>query len=166
MSYPISYRAVSAPSLWDEAFGVRREFDRWLDRHFAGNQTLQAWVPSVEVKESPDEIIVTAELAGLRQDDVNVTVQNGILTISGEKQPEVTERDNASYHLQELRYGRFERSFSLPQSVSAEGVRASMTNGMLTVRLPKTASAKPRRIKVDGVEQKVEVKQEPAEAKR
>ena len=87
--------------------------------------------------------MVTAELAGLRQEDVNVTVQNGVLTISGEKRPTVTERENAGYHLQELHYGRFERSFSLPQSVAADGVRASLVNGVLTVKLPKTAAAKP-----------------------
>jgi HSP20 family protein len=168
MSYPISYRGASAPSLWEDAFGVRREFDRWLDRHFAGGQTLQAWAPAVDVKESADEIVVTAELAGLRQEDVNVTVQNGVLTISGEKRPAVTERENAGYHLQELHYGRFERSFSLPQSVAADGVRASLANGVLTVKLPKTAAAKPRRIKIDGSDQnRVEVTQnEPVEAGR
>ncbi len=167
MTYPLSYRSASTPSIWDEAFGLRRELDRWIDHQFSSNQSLHGWVPSVEVKENAEEIIVTAELAGLTQDDVNVTVQNGVLTISGEKRSERTEGgDKSSYHLRELHYGRFERSFSLPQSVSAEGVRASMTNGVLTVRLPKTASAKPRRIKVDGSEQKVEVKQGEGETRR
>jgi HSP20 family protein len=150
MLYPTLYRT-------NDVFNLRRELDRWFDRSFNGeSQTLQAWSPVVDVKETEDEIVVTAELAGLNPADVNVSVQNGVLTISGEKKEEQESgKDGSSYHLYERRYGRFERSFTLPRAVIADDVQANFANGLLTITLPKTADAKPRRIQIKGAEAKV-----------
>jgi HSP20 family protein len=129
-------------------FGGRREFDRLLDRYTA-NGLLSAWAPPVDVRETGDVIEVEVELPGLGSDDVDVRVENGVLTISGEKKSEVEEgKEGSSYHLIERRYGRFERSFTLPRTVDAEKVEASFSNGVLSIRLPKAETAKPRRITV------------------
>jgi len=149
MFYPTLLN-TSSPA-WENLFGMRRELDRMFDRHFQapGQQALSAWTPVVDVQETDEAIRVSAELPGLNPADVSVTVQNGVLTISGEKKEEYQAgREEASYHLDERRYGRFERSFTLPRAVIADDVRAAFNNGVLTVTLPKTAEAKPRRIQI------------------
>ncbi|HWP37271.1 MAG TPA: Hsp20/alpha crystallin family protein [Gemmatimonadales bacterium] len=146
-----------APTLWradsllDDMLNFRREFDRIWDRAFGPNtaQPLTAWLPAVDVHETDGEFRVTAELPGLSLEDVNVTVQNGILTISGEKRSQYDEgKEEGSYHVYERRYGRFERSFTLPRTVIADDVRATFHNGVLTITLPKTEEARPRRIQI------------------
>jgi HSP20 family protein len=93
---------------------------------------------------------VTAELPGLKPDDVNVTVENGVLTISGEKKQEIQEgKEDGDYYLFERRYGRFERSFTLPRSVSADQIKARFESGILTVSLPKAEGAKPRKVQIE-----------------
>jgi HSP20 family protein len=138
-------------SLWDEMLNFRREFDRIWDRALGLNaaQPLTAWIPAVDVQETDGEFRVTAELPGLAPQDLNVTVQNGVLTISGEKRTQHDEgKEEGNYHVYERRYGRFERSFTLPRTVIADDVRAAFENGVLTITLPKTEEAKPRRIQI------------------
>lgn len=150
MLYPILRSRTSAPNVWEDMFNVRNEFDRLFDR-WAGRDAngLAAWMPPVDVRETEDSLIVEAELPGLTTDDVDVRVENGVLTISGEKKHTVEEaKDEPNYHFFERRYGRFERSFTLPRSVDAEHVQAQFDNGILTVALPKTETAKPRRIQI------------------
>lgn len=150
MYYPTLWRTTPG-SLWNDAFSARREMDQLMDRLFgaAGQQTLTAWSPAVDVYETADEIRVTAELPGLTESDVNVTVQNGVLTISGEKKEEREEgKEGESHHLYERRYGHFERSFTLPRSVIADDVKARFADGVLSVTLPKSAEAKPRRVQI------------------
>ncbi len=97
--------------------------DRVFDRFFGqptATQGMGLWVPAVDVRETDDELHVTAELPGLRPEDVTVTVENGVLTISGEKKQEIQEgKEEGDYYLFERRYGRFERSFTLPRTVNA-----------------------------------------------
>ena len=157
MFSPIIYRSL--PPAVDDVLGVRREMDRWFDRFVSGSsQSLQPWSPVVDVKETENELIVSAELPGIDPGDVGVTVQNGVLTLSGEKKYEADDADHpGTYHLNERRYGRFERSFTLLQSVVADDIRANVANGVLTVVLPKTAEAKPRRIQIDGSGQGVAI---------
>lgn len=151
MYFPTTFRAIS-PS-FDDVLSVGRDMDRWLDRYVGrGSQSLQAWVPAVDIRETENELFVTVELPGLRPSDVDVTVQNGVLTISGEKQWESGSASDGSYHLNERRYGRFERNFTLLQSVVPDDIRASFDNGVLTITLPKTAEAKRRRIQIEGTE--------------
>jgi HSP20 family protein len=102
----------------------------------------------MDVRETGEEYQVIAELPGVTSDDVEVTVENGVLSISGEKKEEVEEGAGTDRHLYERRYGRFQRNFSLPRSVDAENVKANFENGLLRVSLPKAAVAKPRKIKI------------------
>ena len=150
--YPTLWRASAAPSAWDDLSSARREVDRVFDRFFGqgGAQGMTVWAPAVDVRETNDEIQVTAELPGLAPEDVSVTVENGVLTISGEKKQEVQEgKEDSNYYLYERRYGRFERSFSLPRTVNAEQVKARFDNGVLTIALPKAETAKPKKVQIE-----------------
>jgi HSP20 family protein len=151
MIYPTLWRGSALPSAWDEVITARREFDRLFDRVFGSTPAAGAlWSPPVDVRETEDEVQVSVELPGLRPDDVSVTVENGVLAISGEKRQEMQEgKEDGNYHLIERRYGRFERQFTLPRAINADQVRARFEHGVLTVHLPKAAEAKPRKVKVD-----------------
>ena len=151
MFFPTSFRAIN-PS-FDDVLSVRREMDRWFDRYVnGGSQSLQAWVPAADIRETENELLVAVELPGIRPGDVDVTVHSGVLTISGEKQWDGGSAAEGSLQLNERRYGRFERSFTLLQSVVSDDIRASFNNGVLTITLPKTAEAKPRRIQVEAAD--------------
>ena len=152
MVYPTLWRTSAAPPVWDEVSTARREVDRVFDRFFGQGaaQGMTVWAPAVDVRETNDELQVTAELPGLAPQDVNVTVENGVLTISGEKKQEVREgTEDSNYYLYERRYGRFERSFSLPRTVNADQVKARFDNGVLTIALPKAEAAKPRKVQIE-----------------
>ena len=107
-----------------------------------------AWRPAVNVEETKDELIVTAELPGLTSQDVDVEVANGVLTLRGRKEEEKEESEDRRYHLWERRYGSFARSFTLPVGVQQEGIEAEFQDGILRVRLPKAQEAKGRKIEV------------------
>jgi len=116
----------------------------WDDPDLAGN-----WIPAVNVEESADELLLTAELPGMREEDVNVNIENNILTIRGEKREAREEADEESrHHVSERRYGSFHRRFTLPWSVDADAIRADFEGGVLTVRLPKAPEAKSRTIEI------------------
>lgn len=152
MLYPTLWRSPAAPSVWDELSSARHEMDRVFDRFFSPSalQGLAVWAPAVDVRETNDELHVSAELPGLKPEDVNVTVENGVLTISGEKRQEIQEgKEDENHYLFERRYGRFERSFTLPRSVNADQVKARFENGILTVSLPKAEAAKPRKVQIE-----------------
>ena len=107
--------------------------------------------PEADVMESGDEIRVTMELPGMRPEEVEVGLEDNVLTVSGEKKEERREEDRDNrWHLSERRYGRFSRSFMLPREVEQEQVRASFENGVLTVTVPKSERARPRRIEIGG----------------
>ena len=106
-------------------------------------------VPDTDVIESRDEIRVVCELPGMREEDVEVSLENNVLTISGEKQEEREEADeHETYHMSERRWGRFSRSFVLPREVDQERIEAEFHSGVLTVRIPKSEKAKRRRIQI------------------
>ncbi len=113
----------------------------WDTPELTGN-----WLPAVNVEEAADELLLTAELPGMREEDVNVDIENNILTIRGEKREEGDEGHR--YHVSERRYGSFHRSFTLPRSIQADAIRAEFDNGVLTVRLPKAPEAKSRSIEI------------------
>ena len=115
-----------------------------------GNPTCGAnWVPPVSVEERSDEILLTAELPGMTEDAVEITLENNVLTISGEKR-ELREEgeEGGKYHLAERSFGTFRRSFTLPRTVRGEGITAGFGSGLLTVRLPKAEEAVSRKIEV------------------
>lgn len=101
------------------------------------------WMPAMEIVESDDALVVTAELPGINAKDVDVSLEEGILTIHGEKKEEKEEgKPDSKYHMWERRYGSFRRSFTLPQAVDADKISAKSVDGILTITLPKTKKAK------------------------
>lgn len=108
-----------------------------------------AWMPAVDIYETADkEIVLKAELPGLRREDIDLTVENHTLTIRGERKPD-EEAANAQFHRSERMFGACSRSFTLPNTVDAARVKAEYRDGVLTVRLPRREEAKPRQITVD-----------------
>ena len=105
------------------------------------------WRPLVDVTEDDKEYLVKAELPEVKKDEIKVTVQNGTLTISGERKFEKEEK-NKKYHRIERAYGSFERSFGVPEDADANKITSDFKDGLLTVHLPKTPSAKPKSIEV------------------
>ena len=109
------------------------------------------WVPAVNVEETADELLLSSELPGMREEDVNVDIENNILTIRGEKREERVEgEEDQKYHVRERRYGSFRRAFTLPRSVQADAIQADFDSGILTVRMPKASEAKSRTIEITG----------------
>ena len=125
-----------------------------LRRMFEGNLNLEpiqsvGWMPAMEIVEKNDALIVTAELPGLSAKDVDINVEDDVLTISGEKLEEKKEgEEGTQYYLWERRYGSFRRSFTLPNAVDAEKISASFANGVLTITMPKTEKVKAKGKKI------------------
>jgi HSP20 family protein len=114
-----------------------------------GLMTTGTWVPPVDIYQNGDqELVLKAELPDMTREDIDITVDNGTLTIKGEKKLSSDIKEE-QFHRIERRYGTFSRSFSLPQTVDPGKVSAEYKNGVLTVRLPLREEAKPRSIKVD-----------------
>ena len=122
---------------------------RWDPFRDFGFTTGQTWVPPVDIYQTGDhELVLAAELPDMTREDIDVTVENFVLTVKGEKKFDKDVKEDQFHHI-ERRYGAFSRSFSLPQTVDAGKVAAEYKNGVLTVRLPLREEAKPRQIKVD-----------------
>src|SRR5216684_6102912 len=108
-----------------------------------------SWSPSVDIYENKDHIVLEAELPGMNREDFELTVENNVITLRGERRFE--KKDDAdNYHRVERSYGSFSRSFTLPQVVSGDGAAAEYRNGVLRVTLPKREEAKARRIEITG----------------
>ncbi len=105
-------------------------------------------IPPVDVSETDDEIVVTSELPGMKKEDIKLSLEDNVLTISGEKKEEREEKEK-NFHLLERSFGSFRRSVSLPTSIEAGKVKASYKDGVLTVTIPKKEGAKPKEIKVE-----------------
>ncbi len=103
------------------------------------------WTPVVDIYETDDSFIVKAELPGVKKEDVSVNIENGLLTIKGEKK---TETEDKKRHRVECTYGSFIRSFTLPQSVAIDKVEAKYKNGLLNLTIPKEKQAAPNQIEV------------------
>jgi HSP20 family protein len=122
---------------------------RWDPFRDFGFTTANAWVPPVDIYQTGEhELVLKAELPEMTREDIDVTVENFVLTVKGEKKLGAAVKEEQFHHI-ERRYGAFSRSFSLPRTVDAAKVSAEYKNGVLTVRLPLREEAKPRQIKVD-----------------
>lgn len=108
---------------------------------------LADWSPAVDITEDDKEYLIQAELPEMKQEEVKVTVENGVLSISGERKLE-EERKGRCFHRVEPAYGAFERSFSLPEDPTATDVKAEFVDGVLRVHLPKVPAAKPKALEV------------------
>ena len=132
-------------SKWDPFSDTARlqdEMNKWFT---APRGT--ALVPAVDISEDKEAIYLRAEAPGMNADQINVHVENNILTLKGERKFERDEKKE-TYHRVERAYGSFSRSFALPNEVDAEHIYANMKDGLLTVKIPKKGGAQPRRIEV------------------
>ena len=109
--------------------------------------TLADWTPTVDISESEDEYLIKVELPEVRKEDVRVAVNQGVLTIQGERKLEREEK-NKKYHRVERAYGSFARSFTLPDEVEGDSIKARHKDGMLYLHLAKTEAAKPKSIEI------------------
>jgi HSP20 family protein len=124
---------------------VQGQFNRLLDQVWSGRQ--ESWLPAVDVFDTKEAVVLKAELAGIDLDDIQIEVEDNVLTVKGERRLEETV-DDERYHRIERRFGSFQRSLALPQNVKAEEISASYEDGILTVTVPKAEEEKPRRIEV------------------
>jgi len=129
-------------------FGLRREIDKLFEDAFGGATDGGFWNPAVDIRENDNELRIDVELPGINPDEVEVTAENGVLTVRGEKRGERKEEDKTRYHVVERSYGSFMRSFQLPQGLDEDRIEASFDNGILSVHIPKSALPQPRRIQI------------------
>lgn len=111
--------------------------------------TEREWAPEVDITEDADTITVKTELPGMKRDDIEIDVANGVLSIKGEKKEEEEDK-NRTWHRREVRYGSFTRSFTLPTDVKSDEAKASYDNGVLRITLPKEEKALHRKIQIEG----------------
>ena len=136
---------MNAMTPWTGFGTLKQEMDRLFDRFFEPKleefSALAGWAPKLDLSETKDALVVKAETAGVEPKDIQISLQEQLLTIKGEKRQEKEEKDE-HYHRMERSYGSFARSIRLPVPVDAEKVNASFKNGLLTITLPKTPAAK------------------------
>ena len=135
--------------LEDVSDRLNRMFNRPALDRTSGKETMVAadWVPSVDVSETDGSYQIKAEIPDVKKEDVKVTLEDGVLTIQGERKQEKEEKSKR-YHRVERSYGRFVRSFTLPDVVDEEKVKAEFKDGILNLELPKSEKAKPKAIEV------------------
>jgi HSP20 family protein len=125
-----------------------RLFESSLSNRGTEATTLTTWAPAVDIYETENELVLKADLPDINEKDLDVRVENNMLSIRGERKFETSVKED-NYLRIERSYGSFSRSFSLPNTVSTDAVRAEYRNGVLTVSLPKRAEAKPKQVKVN-----------------
>lgn len=136
-----------------DLLSFQRDMSRMLNDFFAEPSPVadafeRDWVPAVDIFEKNDEVNLVAELPGLTKEDVDISIENGTLTISGEKKRESEVKDD-NFHRVERAYGRFQRSFSLPSAIDPKKVKAVFKDGILTVNLGKKEEAKPKKVEIE-----------------
>ena len=130
---------------------LQNQFNRLFEPNFPGrpeNSELTTWAPAVDIYETENELVIKADLPEITEKELDVRVENNMLTIRGERRfEEKVKEDN--YLRIERTYGSFSRSFSLPNTVNTEAIKAEYKNGVLTVTLPKRAEMKPKQVKIN-----------------
>lgn len=148
---------------WEPFGGIRRrgdilgelthmqeEMNRYFDDFFGENRrglAEGAWLPAVDVSETESQLVVRAELPGMSQDEIEINLQENVLTLKGEKKQEIKE-EKENYHRIERSYGSFSRSLTLSSGVTADNINATFKDGVLEIVLPKTEEAKPKKIAI------------------
>lgn len=145
---------MSLVTRWDTHHGLsglQEQVNRLFESSFPGrsdNSALTTWAPAVDIYETENELVVKADLPDVSEKDLDVRIENNTLTIRGERKFE-KKVEEENYLRVERTYGSFSRSFSLPNTVNSEAIKADYKNGVLTVELPKRAESKPKQIKVN-----------------
>lgn len=131
-----------------EALDLFNEFERLFDRAYRGSvDTPTTWGLALDVIEQDEHFIVKTSVPGINPDDLNITLEDNVLTIQGETQSEETANEG-KYHLRERRYGSFGRTLRFPVAVNADAVEANYHNGVLSLTVPKAEEVKPKRIAI------------------
>ena len=143
---------------WDpfrDMMSMRQTIDRLIDNSMGDNwDSGTEWSLPLDVMENADEYVVQAAVPGVKPEDLEITYNNGALTIRAETKAEDDQKEG-KYHLRERRFGSFVRSVSLPTDVKADSIEAEYKDGVLTLKLPKTEEVKPKRIAIKGSESKM-----------
>jgi HSP20 family protein len=138
------------PAMTTPTLGLQRELYRLFEGAVSQGKTDQSeWTPLVDIRETDRELNFAVEIAGSDASDIDVTTENGVLTIRGERSEDW--KDEGRYHLVERGYGSFTRRFQLPEGVEIDKIQADVDNGLLQVRIPKSAMPQPRTIQVKTV---------------
>lgn len=135
-------------SLTPPVFGLRREIDRLFEDTFGSGRDAGTWSPAVDIRENQNELRLDLELPGINPNDVEITTDNGVLTISGEKHTERKEEEDSRFHVVERSYGSFARSFQLPQGLDDSRIEATCDNGILSIHIPKSALPQPKKVQI------------------
>jgi len=145
---------MSNLSRWEpyaEAMTLREAVNRLFEESFvpsANGRAGNGFVPALDLSESAEAYFVEMAVPGLKAEDLNVTIENGVLTVSGEIRQNQESKER-NFHRVERRYGRFSRSISLPTTVRGDAVEARLEHGLLTLHIPKAEEVKPRKITVN-----------------
>lgn len=140
---------------WDPFRQMQETMNRMFDRNlgypryerYEDVPVLASWTPAVDVREEDGQIVLTAELPGVPLEDINISVENNLLTISGERRVD-EKHETGGYHWRERAWGSFRRTFTLPSTVDRDAISAGYKDGVLTVRVPQREEAKPKQISV------------------
>ncbi|MCC5789307.1 MAG: Hsp20/alpha crystallin family protein [Opitutales bacterium] len=134
---------------WHPLWEIQDMFDRYLRTSGEGQALAPSgdWSPRVDISETDKAFIIKAEVPEVNKEDVSVSFENGVLSISGERKQEAEEKGK-TFHRVERHYGSFCRSFSLPENVDDENIKATFKDGMLKLEIPKIEKAKPKAIEV------------------
>jgi len=138
---------------WDpmrELDSLQGDMNRLFDRFFEGrttNGTSRRWIPAMDLVETADHLVLRGDLPGITEDDINIEIKDNVLTVSGERKAE-SEEKGEGYHRVERAFGSFSRSLTLPQGIDPERIEAGFDKGVLEVRIPKPAEAKPTRVQI------------------
>ncbi|GAP07577.1 MAG TPA: Hsp20/alpha crystallin family protein [Anaerolinea thermolimosa] len=141
------YRRYTLPSIWEEMDRMQRELDRLMNAFMPERGRVTSTFPAINAWTNDEEEIVTAELPGVDPKDIDLSIVNDVLTISGERKP-VDPAEDIRYHRRERVCGKFNRSIQLAFPVDSDKVTASYENGILKVVLPRAEADKPRKISV------------------
>jgi len=136
----------SLPRLREDMSDLMRSFFEEWDLPF-GLSRREGWWPAIDIAENQEAVEVRAELPGMKREDIDISVLGNILSITGEKKESTEDKQKDFYHA-ERRYGTFRRDITLPTGVEPDKISANYSNGILTVTVPKSEQAKPRRIEV------------------
>ncbi len=143
-------------------YDVQGEMNRMFDEMFGGlarvagrqqGERPMQWAPALDVLHEDGDLVVRAELPGVKQEDVDITLHRGVLTITGERKAE-EQREGSGFYVRERRYGSFRRSMTLPESVDEDSINARFKDGVLEVRVAGAAAVQePRRIQIEGADE-------------
>ena len=138
---------------WNALRHLQNEMSRVFDSAEAraedgSNVVTSRWTPSVDVREDSGRFVITADIPGVEPKDIEVTMENGVLTIKGERKLETRDEGDSGYRRVERAYGSFYRRFTLPDTADAEAISASGKHGVLEVVIPKRAAVQPKRIAI------------------